>query len=92
MEEVSVEVSTLWIKILEEFFEFSKINNYNFIYEKANAVFLRLTLNKRTIKHLNLRVDNKICEDLKQILPNFLAEWENSELSFTEKIINLLKL
>lgn len=90
--EINVKITTLWIKIWEEFYDFSKINSFLFLYNKENAVYLRIILNKRWLKGINLRVDNKICEDLKQILPNFIKEDKDSDLSSMEKIIDLLKL
>lgn len=90
--EIKVEISTLWIKIWENFYDFWKIENFSFIYNKENAVFLRLILNKRWISLINLKIDNKICSDLKTILPNFIKEEKDWELSTSEKIINLLKL
>ncbi|PZM85552.1 hypothetical protein DLH72_02060 [Candidatus Gracilibacteria bacterium] len=89
---VNVSISSLGIKIGENFYDFGKINNFSFIYYKGNAVYLKLVLNKRGLKALNLRVDNKVCEDLKQILPNFLKEEKDGDLSFTDKLINILKL
>lgn len=89
---IKVEISTLGIKFWNEFYDFWKIDNFSFIYDKENAIFLKLLLNKRWIKSVNLKIDNKICEDLKSILPNFLKEEKDSNLSFIEKLINLLKL
>lgn len=89
---INVEISTLWIKFWNEFYDYWKIENYSFIYNKENAIYLRLTLNKRWLRVVNLKIDNKVCEDLKTILPNFINEEKNTELSFSEKIINLLKL
>lgn len=90
--EIKVEITTLWIKIWENFYDFWKIENFSFIYNKENAVFLRLILNKRWISLINLKIDNKICSDLKTILPNFIKEEKDWDLSTSEKIINLLKL
>jgi len=90
--EIKVEITSLWIKIWENFYDFWKIENYSFIYNKENAVFLRLILNKRWISLINLKIDNRICSDLKTILPNFVKEEKDWELSTSEKIINILKL
>ena len=90
--EVEVKVTTLWISIINTFYEYSKINSFSFIYNRENAVYLRLYLNKKWIKVVNLQVDNKICEDLKQILPNFIKEEKDGDLTFTEKLISFLKL
>ena len=49
-------------------------------------------INKKWLKNINLRVDNKICEDLKQILPNFIKEEKDWDLTFADRLINFLKL
>lgn len=86
---ITVQVTNLWIKVNNFFYDFSKIENYSIIYSWENAIFLRLELGK---KDLNLQIDNDIALNLKQILPNFLNENKNWELTFNEKIIKLLKL
>jgi hypothetical protein len=92
-EEVTqVFITNLWIKVNSTFYDFSKIASYSFIYDWENAIFLRLSLLKKWIKFLDLDIDNNIALDLKSILPNFLKEDRNSELTFTDKIIRMLKL
>lgn len=91
-EQINVRINSLWIQVNNNFYEFTKIYNYAFIYDSWNAVILRLALKKKWLKYLDLNVDNNITYDLKQILPNFLDEDENLELTFTDKIIKLLKL
>lgn len=86
---ITVWITNLWIKVNNFFYDFSKIENYSIIYSWENAIFLRLELGK---KDLNLQIDNDIALNLKQILPNFLNENKNWELTFNEKIIKLLKL
>lgn len=89
---VNVEIWNLWIKIWKNFYDYSKIVSYNFIYEWEFSKIIRLSLNKKWIKVIDLDVDNKITLELKNILPNFIKEWEKQELSFTEKIIKLINL
>lgn len=89
---INVEITDLWIKVLENFYDFWKMENFSFIYNKENPVYLKIILNKRWIKTLILKVDNKICQDLKEILPNFIKEEKNSDLSNMDKLINILKL
>ena len=91
-EHISVDINELWIKIDWFFYDFSKINKYWFIYHWEHAVALRLMLSKKWIKNIDLKINNDICWELKQILPNFLEEAEDSELTTSEKLINLLKL
>lgn len=89
---INVEIRNLWIKIWPAFYDYSKIQSYNFIYEWEFSKIMRIVLNTKWIKIIDLEVDNKITLDIKSILPNFLNEWEKQELSFIEKIIKLLKL
>ena len=89
---IEVLLNELWIKVWETFYDFSKINSYTFIYSWENAVMLRLDLNKKWLRHIDLRVDNNITTELKNILPKFIEENPKQDLSFTDRIINLLKL
>lgn len=88
----NVFITKLWIKVNNSFFDFSKIDSYTFIYEKENAVILRLSLIKKWIKYLDLNINNSIALALKEILPNFITEDEKIELSFSDKLIKMLKL
>lgn len=89
---VTVDISELWIKIWLSFYDYSKIDSYTLIYEWENAVILRLILNKRWIKVLDLKIDNSVAIELKLILPEFIKENEKEDFSFTDKIIRMLKL
>lgn len=90
--EIKVEINSLWIKVSNSFYEFSKIESFWMIYEWWNAVLLRLNLKKRWIRVMDLNIDNEIAIKLKEILPNFLLEEEWWELSLTDKVIKMLKL
>lgn len=91
-ETTQVSITNLWIKVNSTFYDFSKISSYWLLYDWENAVFLRLALIKKWIKTLDLDIDNNIALDLKSILPNFLKEDKNAELTFTDKMIKILKL
>jgi hypothetical protein len=91
-DKIKVEISELWIKIWEWFYDYSKIDSYTFIYNWENAIFLRLHLNKKWLRYLDLNIDNNIALDLKQILNNYLEENSKWELNFSEKVIKFLKL
>lgn len=91
-DEINVIINELWIKIWSSFYDFSKIDSYSFIYNWENAVFLRLELNKKWLRVLDLDIDNTIALNLKWILTNYLTENPKGELKFVEKIISLLKL
>lgn len=91
-ENVLVQLNSLWIQIWENFYDYTKIENFSIIYDKSNPIYCKLVLNKRWLKVINLKIDNKVWEDLKQILPNFIREEKNWELNFADKLIILLKL
>jgi len=91
-DETNIEISDLWIKIDSNFFDFSKISSYSFIYEGDKAIILRLKLISKWFKVLDLKIDNEITKDLKAILPSYIEEDPKEDLTTIEKIIRLLKL
>jgi hypothetical protein len=90
--EVTVQISNLGIKVGNNFFDFSKISSYSFIYEDDKAVLLRLKLINKGFKIVDLKIDNDITLDLKAILPDFIREDPKEDFTTIEKIIRLLKL
>ncbi len=91
-DEINIKITELWIKIEMNFYDFSKIDSFTLIYEWENAVLLRLQLNKKWIKIIDLKIDNTVALKLKEILPNFIKENKKEDLSFIEKIIRILKI
>lgn len=91
-ETVEITITELWIKVWDYFYDFSAINDFSFIYSWSDAILLRLSLNKKWIKRIDLKIDNEICSELKKLLPNYIEEVKWGELTSSEKIINLLKL
>ena len=91
-DEIVVGLSDLGIKIGETFYDYSKISGYTFIYEWERAVIMRLQLIKKGVKTVDLFIDNAIASDLKEVLPHYIQENEKEDLSFTDKMIRLLKL
>ncbi len=91
-DEMNVEIGELGIKIGDSFYDYSKIKSYTFIYEWEIAVLLRLILSKKWIKILDVNIDNTVASELKHILPQFIEENEQEDLSFTDKLIRMLKL
>ena len=91
-DEMNVEIGELGIKIGDSFYDYSKIKSYTFIYEWEIAVLLRLILSKKWIKILDVNIDNTVAWELKHILPQFIEENEQEDLSFTDKMIRMLKL
>lgn len=91
-DEIEVIISDLGLKIWSNFYDFSKIDSYSFIYNWENAVFLRLNMNKKWLKTIDLIINNWIASELKWILVNYIEENPKWEMKFGEKIISLLKL
>jgi len=91
-DDLTVKINELWIKAGESFYDFSRIDSYTFIYSWEKAIFLRLNLNKKWLRNIDLIVNNEITSKLNEILPNFLEENPKLELTLSEKIISLLKL
>lgn len=89
---IEVNITELGIKVWEIFYEFWKIETYSFIYSWENAILLRLNLRKKWLKVLDLKIDNNIFLDLKEILASFIEENPDWKLSTSEKLINFLKL
>jgi len=89
---INVEITELWIKVDDFFYDYSKIDSYTFIYEWENAIICRLSLNKKWIRNVDLKIDNTIALELKNILPNYLEENEKEDFTFIEKMIRILKL
>lgn len=82
----------LWLKLNNIFYDYSKIASYTLIYNDEQAVLLRITLIKKWLKYIDLTINNEIALILKEILPNYIREDEKGELSFTDKLIQILKL
>lgn len=89
---VKVDVTELGINVQDIFYDYSRITWYSFIYDGSMAVYLRLQLKNKWIWYVNMRVDNSITTELQKILPNFIEEWGQQEISYIEKIIHKLKL
>jgi hypothetical protein len=91
-DDVEIIINDLGIKINENFNSYSKIESFSFGSIWEELVFLRLILNKKWIKGVDLRINNEIWKELKEILPNFIKETDEWEVSVTDKLINSLKL
>ncbi len=90
---VKIIINNLWIQIWENFYEYWKIKNYSYIYVWNIPYFLRLNINKAWLKHIDLKINEKIFLDLQNILKSYILEdldwWK---LSFSEKLVERLKL
>ena len=92
-DKVKIVISNLWIQVWKNFYEYWKIKNYSYIYVWNIPYFLRLNINKAWLKHIDLKINEKIFLDLQSFLSSYLLEdldwWK---LSFSEKLVEKLKL
>ena len=89
---VDVIITELWIKVQDMFYDYSRIAGYSLVYSGDQAMYLRLNLKKRGIGTANLRIDNDIASNIRQILPNYIQEQDQQEVTLTERILHMLKL
>jgi hypothetical protein len=88
-----VEINDNWILIWEEFYDFPKIEAFSILYNKNIAVSLRIRLNSKGFKLLDVPLDWKYsAADIRSFLAQFIKEDEKSELSSLDSLTNYLKL
>lgn len=91
-EEIIVEVSDQWIKVENSFYDIWSIDSYCFVFHWESPYYLRLFLNKKWLRQIDIRIDDERFWNLQNILPNILNTSESKKLTFSEKLIILLKL
>jgi len=90
---VNIQITSEWIKIDNNFYPFSNLKSFWIIYEWENPIILRLNIAKKVgIWTIDINIDKTIVTQVRNILSNFLEEEQKQELTFTEKLIRLLKL
>lgn len=89
---VKIILTDVGVQIWKNFYEYTKITNYSYIYENDMPIFLRLVINKVSLKNMDLNINQEIIQNLKEILPNYMEEDTKWELSMMEKLIRKLKL
>ncbi len=89
---IEVKINDLWIKISETFYNYTNINSYAFIYRWQDAEFLRLFLNKKWIKNIDVKINNNNVDAIKNAIAGNIIEDAKIELTFIEKVIQMLKL
>lgn len=89
---VKVDITELWIKVQDVFYDYSRIESFSVLYHGESAVYLQLRLKKRGVTFANLRVDNAIVNNIRGILMEYIEERPKWEISFIEKVTHLLKL
>jgi len=89
---VKVEITKIWIKINSLFYDYSSIENYSIVFNWENPFLLRLHLNKKGFRYIDVQINRENLENIKSILPDYIEETERVELTFSEKMIKKLKL
>lgn len=91
-DQVEVKITDLWVKIAWTFYDFTGIDSWGLVYSGDEPILLRLNLNKKWLRSIDVKVNTNIISDIKNILSNYIEETPKIELSFSEKMTKLLKL
>lgn len=90
---LKIELFDSWIKIWEDFHDYTKFSAFSIVYEWEEPIFLRLYRKQKWwLKYFDLDINKNINNDIKNILINYLEDNWNEKLNFSDKIIKLLKL
>jgi hypothetical protein len=92
LDTVEVQILNTWIKIDWVFYDYSSIASYWFIYKNEQPIWLRINLNKKWLRFIDVKANRENISNIKSTFSNEIEETEKIELTFSEKIINLLKL
>jgi hypothetical protein len=91
-EKIEVSLEDKWVYISKTLYNYKDIDFFQFINNKNRLFLLRLHLNKKGAKFIDVRIDENIKTDVEQKLLNIIEKYEDEELSFIEKSIFYLKL
>lgn len=89
---IIVTITELWIKISWAFYDFTSVESFWVVYKWEEAILLRLNLKRKWLKNIDVKVNNDNISDIQNILLNYIEETPRIELTFSEKMIHLLKL
>jgi len=89
---VKVIITDLWISIAWSFYDYESIRSWWLVYVWSEPIILRLNLNKKWLRNIDVKIESWIISDIKNILLNYIEEIPKIELTFAEKMIKLLKL
>lgn len=91
-DKIIVQITDLWVIIAWILYDYSSINSFWIIYKWVDPILLRLNLNKKWINQINVKINTKNINDIKYILLDYIEEVPQIELTFSEKMIEILKL
>jgi len=92
LDTIEVQILETWIRIDWVFYDYSSINSYWFIYKNEQPIWLRIHLNKKWLRFLDVKINRENLSNIKNAFSEKIEENEKIELTFSEKMINLLKL
>ena len=91
-DQINVAITELGLQVWNNFYDFGEISSFTLIFDWSNPYLLRLKLTKKWLKQLDLYINEDNANDIKTLLLNFIEENWKEQLTFTEKMIRLLKL
>ena len=89
---ILVNINNLWINIAWRFYNYESIDSFLIIYDSEIPILLRLNLNKKWIRIVDLKINKETMDKLNIILPEYIEQKSKQQISFSEKIIHFLKL
>jgi hypothetical protein len=89
---VEVKITNLWVNIAWMFYDFTSIGSFWIVYKWEDPILLRFNLNKKWLRNIDVKINNNIINDVKEVLLNYINEVPKIELTFSEKMIEHLKL
>lgn len=91
-DEIEIQILSWGIKVENALYDYGSISSYTVVYYHELPYFLRLHLNKKGIRQLDVRIDEDILSQIQPILGDVLEINDSQNLTFWEKMIIRLKL
>ena len=91
-DQIKVKITNLWVTIDWKFYDFESIESFWIVYKWETPSLLRLNLNKKWIRNIDVQITSSIVSNVKGVLNNYIEETPKIDLTFSEKMIQLLKL
>jgi hypothetical protein len=89
---VDIRIVPEGIFIENSFYDKTSIESGHFVFDGEIPYYLRISLNKKGLRQLDIHINQQNFSDLQEILPTLFPLTESVKLSFSEKMIILLKL
>lgn len=91
-DETEIVLTETGIQIWDNFYDYGKVHSFWVVYNKDAPFLLRIILKTKILPVNDFHVDSEIVNKVRPVLQAYVQENENMELSFTDKIIHILKL